>query len=154
MYCVNCGGPIPSTARFCGTCGSPIDQDRGEPASAGTSSQSPVTPATRGADKKLIAIIAGVVIGAAAIAALLLHSRAQQQGVPAAAAATSASQDTAPSAAAVTPAATIAGFDWSGLSPEELQAARAALDAAIAREEQSNAKNPGASQPPSAPSTP
>jgi hypothetical protein len=35
--------------------------------------------------------------------------------------------------------AQIIGFDWSGLSPEQLQSARAALDEAIAKEEQSRA---------------
>ncbi|MFX1512872.1 MAG: zinc ribbon domain-containing protein [Promethearchaeota archaeon] len=27
MYCINCGKPVPSTARFCPNCGTPYDHD-------------------------------------------------------------------------------------------------------------------------------
>lgn len=158
MFCITCGGSIPTTARFCPACGTPVSQSGGQTEPVQRPPQSAVAPEKQGANKRLIAIIAGIAIVGAAIAAVLLNTRSQQQTGQAAGAAVTATQAAAPEPAAssenvVKPASTLAGFDWSGLSPEELLAARAALDAAIAKEEQS-AQNRATSQPASAPSTP
>ena len=148
MFCIKCGGSIPTTARFCPACGNPVSEGGGQTASAQRPPQSGVAPEKRSANTRLIALIAGIAIVCAAIAAVLLHPRRQTPD-----AAGSATPAVAPSEAVAKPTSTIAGFDWSGLSPEELLAARAALDAAIAKEEQSSAKSPSSLQPASA-STP
>jgi hypothetical protein len=155
MFCIKCGGSVPTTARFCPACGSSVVDSSGAAAPAKRPPQS---------GKKLIAVIAGIAIVCAVVAAVMLHARRQQQDDQTVSAAAAAPQSTiaqsadpqtaAPSDAVTKPAQTIEGFDWSGLSPEELLAARQALDAAIAKEEQNSAKNAGASQPAGAPSTP
>lgn len=138
MNCIKCGEPLPATARFCPACASPVP---GKLRAAGGPAQS-----TLEARRRRVAIVGGVgaAVALAIVAAFIYFKRGQPSAAP----------DTAPQpqasgadSAKVTPAQA-AGFDWSGLNPEQLQAARAALDAAIAKEEQTRPGNSKAARPP------
>jgi hypothetical protein len=125
MNCIKCGQEVSETARFCPACGTPVGGGRSR-------------PETR---RRLIAIIGGGVVVLLIVAAAMLYfKRPQPSVVPAV---TLQAQPPGGESAKIAPAqitpAQIAGFDWSGLSPEQLQSARAALDEAIAKEEQSRA---------------
>jgi hypothetical protein len=103
-----------------------------EPARAATNP----LPANAGPRRRLIAVIAGVIVLAAIAAAAFFWGKP----APAPAVSAGAPQDKTPQGSTDKPASPVnAGFDWSGLSPEELHAARLALDAAIAKEEQAAA---------------
>jgi hypothetical protein len=118
MNCTKCGEQVLETARFCPACGTPV----------GGADASKVQ--SRG---RLIAMLGGALAVVIIAAAALFYAKRPQPSVAPAV----APQAQAPGGdAAKTTPAQIAGFDWSGLSPEQLQAARAALDAAIAKEEQ------------------
>jgi hypothetical protein len=139
MYCTKCGGLAPTTARFCPACGTAVDAAGAAPSHAG---------AKRGFKRWLIAVIGAIVVAAVAAATYFVVKPA-----PAPVAGVIASQDRAPEASVAKPGSPATpGFDWSGLSPEELQSARLALDAAIAKEEQAAAaKTAAGSQSPSVP---
>jgi zinc ribbon protein len=137
MNCIKCGEPLPPTARFCPSCAAPV---AGNLRSAGGAAQS-----TREAGRRRIVIAgaAGAAVAVAIAAAVIYLKRAPPVApgvVP---------QVQAPNAdsAKLTPAQA-AGFDWSGLDPEQLQAARAALDEAIAKEEQTRPGNSKTARPP------
>lgn len=118
MNCTKCGEQVLETARFCPACGTPVG---GADASKAQ---------RRGG---LIAMVGGALAVVLIAAAALVYVKRPQPSVAPAVALQA--QAAGGDAAKATPAQ-IAGFDWSGLSPEQLQAARAALDAAIAKEEQ------------------
>jgi hypothetical protein len=120
MNCIKCGQEVSETARFCPACGTPVGGGR------------PGTEIRR----RLIAIIGGGVAALVIVAAAVLYiKRPQPSVVPAV---TPQAQPPGGDSVKIAPAQII-GFDWSGLSPEQLQSARAALDEAIAKEEQSRA---------------
>jgi hypothetical protein len=91
----------------------------------------------------VILVLAGVAI-IAIVAAFFVQQRLRSAAPPSAAMPqepvpqpTAPPQPVAPQSVAPPPTASAdVGFDWTGLSREELLAARSALDAAIAREEQ------------------
>jgi len=129
MNCTKCGEQVLETARFCPACGTPVG-------GAG--------PSKAQSRARLIAMIGGALAVVVIAAAALFFINRPKPGVAPAV----APQAQAPGGdtAKMTPAQ-ITGFDWPCLSPEQLQAARAALDAAIAKEEQgrlgkSNAAHP------------
>jgi hypothetical protein len=130
----------PTAARFCPACGAPVD-------AAGAAAQPSTPSASR---RPLIAVIGGILLAAIAVSAYVVFKPAP---TPAVGAGAPLAQAQAPDAGTATPPSPAsAGFDWSGLSPEELQAARLALDAAIATEEQAAAAKAAAgSQTASAP---
>ena len=125
MKCIKCGQEVSETARFCPACGTPVGGGRSGPEIR----------------RRRIALIGGgvavLLIGAAAI---FYIERPRPSVVPAV---TLQAQPPGGDSANIAPSqitpAQIAGFDWSGLNPEQLQLARAALDEAIAKEEQSRA---------------
>jgi hypothetical protein len=124
MNCTKCGQPVSDTAHFCPGCGTPVGGGPSRPTTGG----------------RLIAILGGAVaLLLIAAAAVWFIKRPQPSGSAAALQA----QPAAPDSPKIAPAQ-IGGFDWSGLSPEQLQSARAALDEAIAKEERARA---GASNP-------
>jgi hypothetical protein len=120
MNCIKCGQQIPETARFCPGCGTPVGGGRSKPEIR----------------RRLIAIIGGGVAVLLLIAAAMLYMTRPQ---PSAAVAPQTQTPGGDSVKAQITPAQITGFDWSGLSPEQLLSARAALDEAIAKEEQSRA---------------
>ena len=123
MKCIKCGQEVSETARFCPACGTPVGGGRSGPEIR----------------RRRIALIGGgvavLLIGAAAI---FYIERPRPSVVPAVTLQPPGGDSAKIAPAQITPAQ-IAGFDWSGLSPEQLQSARAALDEAIAKEEQSRA---------------
>lgn len=128
MNCIKCGGQLLETARFCPACGTPVGG------------------ASRPQIRARLLVIGGVaaVVGIAIVGVLLFLNRTP----PTAAAPVAVPQAPAPVAdTAKIASAQIPGFDWSGLSPEQLQAARAALDQAIAKEEQGRTAKSGAAVP-------
>ena len=122
MNCIKCAQEVSETARFCPACGTPVGDGRSRPEI-----------------RRRLTIIGGgvavLLIGAGAI----FYIERPQPGVVAAVTLQPPGGDSAKIAPAQITPAQIAGFDWSGLSPEQLQSARAALDEAIAKEEQSRA---------------
>jgi hypothetical protein len=122
MNCIKCGQQIPETARFCPGCGTPVGGGRSKPEIR----------------RRLIAIIGGGVAVLLLIAAAIVYMKRPQPGAVAAVAPQTLTPGADSVKAQITPAQ-ITGFDWSGLSAEQLQSARAALDEAIAKEEQSRA---------------
>jgi zinc ribbon protein len=137
MNCIKCGEPLPPTARFCPSCAAPV---AGNLRGAGGDALS-----TLEARRRRIAIAGAVGAAVAvAIAAAFIYLKRTPPVAPGA-----APQVQAPNAdsAKVSPAQA-AGFDWSGLNPEQLQAARAALDEAIAKEEQTRPGNSKTARPP------
>jgi hypothetical protein len=146
MNCIKCGEPLPATARFCPACAAPVP---GNLRAAGGAAQS-----TLQARRRRIAIVGGVgaAVGVAIVAALIYLNRAQPGVAPGVAPSVvpgtaQQAQASGADSAKVTPAQA-AGFDWSGLNPDQLQAARAALDEAIAKEEQTRKGNSKAARPP------
>ena len=137
MNCIKCGEPLPATARFCPACAAPV---AGNLRAAGGAAQS--TLETR---RRRIAIAGGVGAAVAvAIAAAFIYLNRTPPVAPGAAQQIEAS---GADSVRVTPAQA-AGFDWSGLNPDQLQSARAALDQAIAKEEQSRPGNAKTARPP------
>jgi hypothetical protein len=120
MYCSQCGKPLDASSRKCSSCG--------------TSSRP-----TRAVRIPAVAAVAVVVVALGGAAAFFfLQHRAPPPATPAGDSA-AASQSQSPGTESTLPASNQAetdGFRWAALTPEELQAARSALDAAIAREEQ------------------
>jgi len=108
-------------------------------------------PANGGSKRWRIAVIGAIVVAAVAASATAAYFVVKP--APAPPAGGIASQDRMPEASVAKPASPASpGYDWSGLSPEELQSARLALDAAIAKEEQAAAaKTAAGSQSPSVP---
>ena len=134
MNCVKCGQQVSDTARFCPSCGTPVGGG-------------PSRPTTRG---RLIAILGGVAVLLIAAAVVWFIKRPQTDGsaaaLPAQPAGSAAPLPALPiggDSVKIAPAQ-IGGFDWSGLSPEQLQSARAALDEAIAKEEGARARTSNA----------
>jgi len=128
MNCIKCGGQLLETARFCPACGTPVGG------------------ASRPQIRARLLVIGGVaaLVAVAIIVALLFLNRAPPTAAsPAAAPSAAVPQAPVADSARIT-ASQVTGFDWSGLSPEQLQAARAALDQAIAREEQGRTAKSGA----------
>jgi uncharacterized membrane protein len=123
MNCIKCGQEISETARFCPACGTPVDGGRSRPEIR----------------RILIAMIGGGVAVLLIVAAAMLYIRRPQPSVVPAV--TLQAQPPDGDSARIAPSqitpAQIIGFDWSGLGPEQLQSARAALDEAIAKEEES-----------------
>ena len=124
MNCIKCAQEVSETARFCPACGTPVGGGRSRPEIR----------------RRLTIIGGGVAVLLILAAAIWYIKRPQPSVVPAV---TLQAQPPGGDSAKIAPAqitpAQIAGFDWSGLSPEQLQSARAALDEAIAKEEQSRA---------------
>ncbi|HMD72321.1 MAG TPA: zinc ribbon domain-containing protein [Steroidobacteraceae bacterium] len=137
MNCSKCGAPLPATARFCPACAAPV---AGNLRAAGGTDQSALE-----ARRRRIAIVGGIgaAVAVAIVAAFMNLNRTQPVAPPTPQPAQASGADSAK----VTPAQA-AGFDWSGLDPEQLQAARAALDEAIAKEEQTRPGNSKAARPP------
>lgn len=129
-------------ARFCPACAAPIPGN--------SRANGPAAQSTLQARRRRIAIAGGVgaAVAIAIVAALVYFKRAEPVAPGAAQPAPAPRADSAK----VTPAQA-AGFDWSGLNPEQLQAARAALDAAIAKEEQTRPGNAKPARSPDGPST-
>jgi hypothetical protein len=90
----------------------------------------------------VVALVAGVlVVAGGALAVILLRPVSP----PPAAALPAAQPAPQPAASTEAPAAASSlatGFKWSGLAPDQIRDARSALDAAIAREEQTAAHAP------------
>jgi hypothetical protein len=153
MYCVKCGAQLGGSQRFCVGCGTPVDvapvtaarpattQRAATPQRAAPTQRPARQPGSRG--PWVILVIAGVAI-IAIVAAFVVQQRLRSAAPPSAATPqeplpqpAAPPQPVPPQSVAPPPAAPAdAGFDWTGLSREELLAARSALDAAIAREEQ------------------
>ncbi len=132
MNCIRCGEPLPATARFCPACAAPVAENlRG---GAGP----PQLELQRRRRRIAIAGGIGAALALVLIGALIVLKPMRPNLAPGGA---PAAQPPRAETATMTPAQ-IAGFDWSGLSPEQLQAARAALDEAIAKEEQAAPRNP------------
>jgi hypothetical protein len=89
-------------------------------------------PGRRGA----VALIAGVLVVAGGALAVIL---VRHPAAPPPTAAQPAAQPAAGTEAPATASSLATGFEWSGLSPDQIRDARSALDAAIAREEQTAA---------------
>ena len=129
-------------ARFCPACAAPIP---GNLRTTGPEAQSALQ-----ARRRRIAIDGGVGAAVAvAIVSAFVNFKRTQTAAPVA---TQQPEASGADSAKVTPAQA-AGFDWSGLNPEQLQAARAALDAAIAKEEQTRPGNAKPARSPDGPST-
>jgi hypothetical protein len=146
VYCMKCGGLVPAAARFCPACGTAVAD--GETATGSTiSPPGNADDAKRRHTRRLLGIVGGVIIVGFIAAAALIVWRRQPQPEQTALVPDSAPPEKAPgeNSAQLTPRE-MAGFDWSGLTAEQLHAARAALDEAIAKEEQSAAKSSGAVQ--------
>ena len=134
MYCRQCGARV-DDAPVCPKCG----------AACG-----PQPPAGRGrftlGRRGVVALIAGVLVVAGGALALILL---RHPPTPPPTAAQPTVQPTAQPGASTEVPATAAslatGFKWSGLSPDQVRDARSALDAAIAREEQTAAHAPAGS---------
>jgi hypothetical protein len=137
MFCRQCGAALDESSQVCQSCGTA--------ASAGTVDGVPQSNVTGAHSSRRIvaALVAGVLV--ISIAAVALIAYRHTQPVP-----TSA----APSGAVTSAAdSTLGGpslpdgneFRWSGLAPEQIQAARGALDAAIAHEEQIAGRAPARS---------
>jgi hypothetical protein len=141
MYCMKCGGSVPASARFCPGCGTAVAA--GETGAGSTSSPPGIADdAKRRHTRRLLGIVGGVIILGLTAAAALFVSRRPPQPQQTAIASVSAPQEKAPGENSVQPTPQeVAGFDWSGLTAEQLHAARAALDEAIAKEEQSTANS-------------
>jgi hypothetical protein len=92
----------------------------------------------------VVALIAGVLLVAGGVLAVVLLRPAAP---PPTAAQPAAEPATQPAASTEAPAASslTSGFKWSGLPPDQIRDARSALDAAIAREEQTVAHAPAGS---------
>ena len=158
MNCTQCGQQVSETTRFCPSCGTPVGATpvSSAPVSSAPISSTPVRgtriggapskPESRG---KLVAILGGVGL-LLIIAAGVWYIKRPQPGSSTVALQTT--QPTGGDPGKATPAQ-ISGFDWSGLSPEQLQSARAALDEAIAKEERARASSSNAA-PADAKSTP
>jgi hypothetical protein len=145
MNCVKCGTPLLEGARFCQSCGTSVAE--AVPAAV---AQNPVQR------HKRTLIAAGLAGGVIVIAIGVLLFIRHQSGTPEPAAATTQPTASAPApGSSETPAVASAtatasgGFEWSGLSPDEVIAARAALDQAITKEEKDAA--PGTQGVPAAP---
>jgi hypothetical protein len=125
MNCNKCGQEVSETTHFCPACGTPVGAGRSRPEIR----------------RRLIAIIGGGVAVLLIVVVAMLYIKRPQPSVVSAV--TPQAQPPGGDSAKIAPAqvtpAQIIGFDWSGLSPEQLQSARAALDEAIAKEEQSRA---------------
>jgi len=130
MNCIKCGTPLPDTARFCPACAAPVD------ASLGAESGAVQSVSQR--RRRRLMFAGGAVVALGIGAAALVYFMRPSPIVPP----TASAQVTRETVVKLTPAQ-VTGFDWSGLSPEQLEAARAALDQAIAKEEQTR---PGNSQ--------
>ena len=131
---MKCGGSVPTAAHFCPGCGTAV-------ADAGTASGSSGDFAKRTHTRRWLGILAGVIILGVMAAAALFVARRQPALEHSAIVPTGVPQANAPGENSAKPAPqVVAGFDWSGLTAEQLLAARAALDEAIAKEEQSTAK--------------
>ena len=123
MNCIKCGQQLSETARFCPLCGTPVVGGR-----------------SRAEIRRRLIIGGGVAVLLVVASAVLFFKRPQPSVVPVVAPQAQPPGGDSPkiAPAQITPAQ-IAGFDWSGLSPEQLQSARTALDEAIAKEEQGRA---------------
>jgi len=132
MNCIRCGALLPAAARFCPACAAPIDEGlRGDGGEAEAELQ-------RRRRRVAIAGGGGALVALGIGAAVFFYVGRAPTTIRASAPAAAPRANAAP----LTPAQ-VTGFDWSGLTPEQLQAARAALDEAIAKEEQ---PRPGNSQ--------
>jgi hypothetical protein len=145
MYCMKCGGPVPAAARFCPGCGIAV-ADGG---TAAGSTEPPVSAAPaeikRGHTRRLLGIFGGIIVLGLVAAAALIIARRQPPLEQTAIVPVGAPPEKPPgeTPATLTPQV-VAGFDWSGFTAEQLLAARAALDEAIAKEEQGTAKDKSA----------
>ena len=128
---MKCGGSVPAAARFCPGCGTAV-------ADRGTAAGSTDDYAKRSRTRRLLGIFGGVIILGLIAAAALFFAR-RQPPLEQTAIAPVGEKPPGENSAKPTPQMP-AGFDWSGLTAEQLLAARAALDEAIAKEEQSTAK--------------
>jgi hypothetical protein len=164
MVCRQCGASIDETSRFCKACGTGTAIGIGPAAASGTPSgtelrapvsaavtepvsqpppqmQAPPPPvqvapplqvAPAPASRRPVYALVGVVILAGIVIAAVIAYR-HTRSVSAAAATAAASTGAANAPAAADAAAD--QYRWTGLSEEQIQAARGALDAAIAHEE-------------------
>ena len=132
MYCMKCGVSVPAAARFCPGCGSAA-------ADGGTAAGAEIK---QGHTRRLLGIFGGIIVLGLIAAAALIVARRQPPVEQTAIFPVIAPPEKPPgeTPAKLTPDV-VAGFDWSGLTAEQLLAARAALDEAIAKEEQGTAKN-------------
>jgi hypothetical protein len=132
---MKCGGSVPAAASFCPGCGTAV-------ADGGTAAGSTDDYAKRRRTRRLLGIFGGVIIlGLIAAAALFVARRQPPLQQQTAIVPVGTPLEKAPGENSTKPTSqAVAGFDWSGLTAEQLLAARAALDEAIAKEEQSTAK--------------
>ena len=135
MYCTKCGGPVPEAAHFCPGCGTAV-------ADGGTAAVSIDDSAKRRHSRRWLGILGGaMILGLLAAAALFVTRRQPPPPAQSAIVPVGAPQENAPGENSSKPVPqVVAGFDWSGLTAEQLLAARAALDEAIAKEEETTAK--------------
>ena len=160
MLCPKCGASIDDSSRFCQSCGTGTAINVGKTAEvssaaigavspteappAPASAPTPVSaaasaPAARQA--KIASVGAALVAGIVAAAVIFYMHTKSTPATPSTAAASAA-------AANATAAANAAADDyrWTGLTEDQIQAERTALDAAIAHEEQT-ARTPAAGAP-------
>jgi predicted nucleic acid-binding Zn ribbon protein len=136
MNCSKCAAPLPDTARFCLACGAAVADSDARPKHLRW--------------RTTAVLMAGVMLLIVVGAVLFARSTKRLSPPPPAAITQERAPTQAPAPGAAQPApATVDGYDWSGLSPEELIAARKSLDAAIAREEQNIASRAKGGAPPS-----
>jgi zinc-ribbon domain len=136
MLCPQCAAQLADSTRFCPACGAPAN------AGASAVGDNRTRPANRRGRKGLsmaIALIAGLIM-IGAVASLLIYRRVNPTKSAAVLSATATAVKETDSGGASQLEST--GFRWSGLTPDQIHAARSALDAAIVREEQIAKQSP------------
>src|ERR1700683_3007214 len=144
MLCRQCGASIDDSSRFCKSCGTGTAIGVGQATAAGTESAAavsaaatePVAPAPVAPApvprRQVYAIAGGAIVAGIVAAAVIVYMHTKSAPATPSTAAASTGAANAPAAAD----ASADQYRWTGLTEDQIQAERSALDAAITHWEQ------------------